>query len=52
MIKIVTAATMRQIDQTAIDTIGIPGVDLMENAGRAVVTEIEMRFDSHFPSLA
>ncbi|MBF0169996.1 MAG: NAD(P)H-hydrate dehydratase [Nitrospinae bacterium] len=46
MIKIVTAATMRQIDRTVIDGIGVPGVALMENAGRAVVAEIEKRFDS------
>lgn len=31
--KIVTAEQMRQLDQIAIDEVGIPGVVLMENAG-------------------
>ena len=34
--KLVDAQTMRSIDQTAINSIGIPGVVLMESAGRAV----------------
>lgn len=35
--KLVRADQMRQIDRKAIDDIGIPGVILMENAGRQVV---------------
>ena len=46
MKKIVGAATMRAMDKAAIETYGIPGLILMENAGRAVVNEIAARFDS------
>jgi NAD(P)H-hydrate epimerase len=42
--KVVTANEMRQIDQQTIDGIGIPGIVLMENAGRAVVTAIQEHF--------
>ncbi len=35
MIKIVTAAEMREKDRYTIEDIGVPGVVLMENAGRA-----------------
>lgn len=38
--KAVTPDQMRQIDHTAIDGYGIPGVVLMENAGAAVAKEI------------
>lgn len=34
--KIATAAEMREIDKTAMEWFGLPGVALMENAGRAV----------------
>ncbi|MSP60647.1 MAG: NAD(P)H-hydrate dehydratase [Myxococcales bacterium] len=34
--KVVTAAEMRALDRQAIETIGVPGVVLMESAGRAV----------------
>lgn len=37
MLKVVTAETMRAMDRSAIEAFGIPGVVLMENAGRAVV---------------
>lgn len=40
MIKVVTAAQMREMDRRTIEDIGVPGVVLMENAGRAVVREI------------
>lgn len=36
MIKVVTAAEMREKDRYTIEDIGVPGVVLMENAGRAV----------------
>ncbi|AEF93381.1 YjeF-related protein [Desulfotomaculum nigrificans CO-1-SRB] len=39
--RVVTAAEMRQIDQTAIKQHGIPGIVLMENAGLRVVEVIE-----------
>lgn len=39
--RVVTAAEMRQIDQTAMELYGIPGVVLMENAGLRVVEVIE-----------
>ncbi len=41
---VVTAAEMQTIDQQAIAEIGIPSLVLMENAGAAVVREIEQEF--------
>jgi len=38
--KLATAAEMRELDRRAIEDIGIPGVVLMENAGRGVVGEM------------
>ena len=38
--RIVSAAEIRRIDQAAIETFGIPGVVLMENAGHRVVEVI------------
>lgn len=38
--KLVTAEQMQQIDRNAIETLGIPGALLMENAGRAAASEI------------
>ncbi|MBD3257686.1 NAD(P)H-hydrate dehydratase [candidate division GN15 bacterium] len=38
--KLVTAATMRDIDRTAIDDRGIPSEKLMENAGRGIAHRI------------
>ncbi|MDB4866108.1 MAG: NAD(P)H-hydrate dehydratase, partial [Cohnella sp.] len=37
---LVTAKEMRDIDRYAIDTIGIPALVLMENAGRAIAEEV------------
>ena len=34
--KVLAAEQMQAVDRRAIDEIGIPGVVLMENAGRAV----------------
>lgn len=42
--KILTSAQMKDIDRTAIETIGIPGVVLMENAGLRVVRALKARF--------
>jgi len=39
--KVVTAEEMRRIDTLAIEKISIPGVVLMENAGRGVVSVME-----------
>jgi len=43
---IVTPRQMREIDSSAIKGLGIPSLVLMENAGVAVVDEIEKRIDS------
>jgi len=48
-IKLLTAEQMRAMDSYAIDTVGIPGLVLMENAGRAVVDAIEEHFDTDEP---
>lgn len=42
--KILTSAEMREIDRTAIDGLGIPGVVLMENAGLRIVRALKGRF--------
>lgn len=39
--KLFTAEEMRKIDAAAIENVGIPGILLMESAGRAVVTAAE-----------
>ncbi len=39
-VKLVTAATMRAIDTEAIERRGIPGLELMENAGRGIAEGI------------
>ncbi|HHO48466.1 MAG TPA: bifunctional ADP-dependent NAD(P)H-hydrate dehydratase/NAD(P)H-hydrate epimerase, partial [Desulfobacteraceae bacterium] len=35
--KLATAAEMQELDRTAIEGFGIPGIVLMENAGRGTV---------------
>jgi NAD(P)H-hydrate epimerase len=42
--KVITAHTMQEIDRAAISRYGIPGAQLMENAGRCCVEEIIARF--------
>lgn len=42
--KVVDASTMRQLDERAIKGYGIPGIILMENAGRGVADLILKRF--------
>jgi ADP-dependent NAD(P)H-hydrate dehydratase / NAD(P)H-hydrate epimerase len=39
--KLVSAQQMRAIDRRAIDGIGIPGLELMENAGRGIAHHIQ-----------
>jgi hydroxyethylthiazole kinase-like uncharacterized protein yjeF len=41
MQRLVTAAQMQELDRRAIDERGIPGLTLMENAGRGVVESME-----------
>ncbi len=42
--RVVTAHTMQEIDKQAITEFGIPGLQLMENAGRCCVEEINAEF--------
>jgi NAD(P)H-hydrate epimerase len=48
-ITVLTADQMRAADDHTINRIGIPGIVLMENAGRAVVDTIEEFFESPYP---
>ncbi len=41
MLPVVTAQQMRTIDKWAIQEIGIPGIVLMENAGKAIVKRLQ-----------
>jgi NAD(P)H-hydrate epimerase len=45
MIKVVTADEMREKDRFTIDNIGVPGVVLMENAGRAAFRVIQRELE-------
>lgn len=47
--QLYSAAEMVAADRFAIDTLGIPGVVLMENAGRACARVLEERFSHCFP---
>lgn len=42
--KVLTAAQMREVDQQTIEGIGLPGIVLMENAGRGVAETILQKF--------
>ena len=42
--KVYTAAEVRQLDRTAIDTFGIPGISLMRRAGRAAFDTLQRRW--------
>jgi hydroxyethylthiazole kinase-like uncharacterized protein yjeF len=44
VIPVLTADEMREADRRTIEEIGLPGVVLMENAGRAVSEAIQQRF--------
>jgi NAD(P)H-hydrate epimerase len=51
--RVLNATQMREADRVTIEEVGIPGLVLMENAGRAVVKELEARFDDlAFTSIA
>lgn len=45
--KVVTAQIMQELDRQAIAELGIPGLQLMENAGRSCVTEIIAACGTH-----
>jgi NAD(P)H-hydrate epimerase len=47
--KILTAEQMREADRRTINELGLPGVVLMESAGRAVVNEILQRYSHLAP---
>lgn len=47
--QLYSAAQMVAADRYAIDTLGIPGVVLMENAGRACAQLLEERYAEYFP---
>jgi NAD(P)H-hydrate epimerase len=47
--KLLTADEMRELDRRAIEEIGIPGVVLMENAGRGAAELLCRRFASLWP---
>lgn len=44
MFPVVTAKIMRAIDRRAINDLGIPSITMMENAGVAVIQELQKRF--------
>ncbi|MDY0267970.1 NAD(P)H-hydrate dehydratase [Trichloromonas sp.] len=47
--KLLTAARMRELDRQAIEDIGIPGVVLMENAGRGAAERLCRHYGETFP---
>ncbi len=47
--KLLTAAQMRELDRKAIEDVGIPGVVLMENAGRAAAELLHRHYANLFP---
>lgn len=48
MIPVVTSEEMREFDRRAIEDIGIPGLILMENAGRGIVEAIKVKYGCVF----
>ena len=47
--KLLTAQQMRDLDRRAMAEIGIPGIVLMENAGRAAASMLMQEFSDRFP---
>ena len=43
-IKVLTASQMRELDRVTTERVGVPGMVLMENAGRNVVRALAERF--------
>ncbi|MCI5191394.1 MAG: hypothetical protein D3905_16755 [Candidatus Electrothrix sp. AS4_5] len=44
LMKIVTSGQMQALDRTSIEEIGIPGIVLMENAGKGTVDAMEREY--------
>lgn len=47
--KLLTTAQMRELDRQAIEDLGVPGVVLMENAGRGAAERLSRRYAELFP---
>jgi NAD(P)H-hydrate epimerase len=47
--KVLTAAAMQELDRRTIKEVGLPGVVLMENAGRGTAETLQARFAGLFP---
>ncbi|MEJ2201918.1 MAG: NAD(P)H-hydrate dehydratase [Desulfuromonadaceae bacterium] len=47
--KLLTAAQVRELDRQAIEDLGMPGVVLMENAGRGAAEVLHRRYAELFP---
>ena len=43
--KVLNASQSKELDKTAIEDFGIPGIDLMNEAGRAIASEILKRYN-------
>src|SRR5256885_11552495 len=52
LMKILTAAQIREIDRLSTEQFGIPGLLLMENAGMRVVEAIQDRFEKDLASMS
>jgi len=52
MIKVANAEEMQELDRKAIETYRIPGMILMENAGRGAAEAISKRFPDHKKKIA
>ena len=47
--KVLSAAAMQELDRRTIDEVGLPGMVLMENAGRGVAETIQSRYAALYP---
>ncbi len=48
--KVLTAAQMREADRLTTERYGIPGIELMENAGAAIAEFLREKFAGHRPA--